>query len=144
MRISRTAGVIGAVLILAIAAAALAVLFSPAIQLRIFDRAAVAMTARSNRGLLADDALRVAICGSSAPLPSARRAKACVAVFAGGKFYLVDVGPESVENLLLWGVPMASIGGVGRAGPVAAALNASRLSCHIASVNASGGSGLAK
>ena len=45
-------------------------------------------------------------------MPSAERAKACVAVFAGGKFYVVDVGPESVENLVLWGVPLSSIGGV--------------------------------
>jgi ribonuclease Z len=65
-----------------------------------------------NRAPLADDALRVAVCGSSAPLPSADRAKTCVAVFAGGKFYVVDVGPESVENLVLWGIPLSSIGGV--------------------------------
>jgi ribonuclease Z len=54
----------------------------------------------------------VAICGSSAPLASAARAKACVAVFAGGKFYIVDSGPESTENLVLWGIPLSSIGGV--------------------------------
>jgi len=35
-----------------------------------------------------------------------------VAVFAGGRFYVVDAGPESVENLVLWGIPMSSIGGV--------------------------------
>jgi ribonuclease Z len=61
---------------------------------------------------LADDALRVAVCGSSAPLASATRAKACVAVFAGGKFYIVDSGPESTENLVLWGIPLSAIGGV--------------------------------
>jgi ribonuclease Z len=33
-------------------------------------------------------------------------------VFAGGRIYLVDVGPESVENLVLWGVPLARLGGV--------------------------------
>jgi ribonuclease Z len=65
-----------------------------------------------NTAPLAADALRVAICGSSAPLPSAARAKACVAVFAGGRFYIVDAGPESVENLVLWGIPLSSIGGV--------------------------------
>jgi ribonuclease Z len=62
--------------------------------------------------LLEDDALRVAICGTSGPPPSARRAKACVAVLAGGKFYVVDVGPESVENLVLWGLPLERVGGV--------------------------------
>ena len=32
--------------------------------------------------------------------------KACVAVLAGGKFYVVDTGPESVENLVQWGIPL--------------------------------------
>jgi ribonuclease Z len=78
----------------------------------IFERGAATATARDNSFLLGDDALRVAVCGSSAPLQSATRAKACVAVFAGGKFYLVDVGPESVENLVRWGMPLSQIGGV--------------------------------
>ena len=56
--------------------------------------------------------MRIAVCGSSAPGPSASRAKACVAVFAAGKFYVVDTGPESVESLVLWGIPLQSIGGV--------------------------------
>jgi ribonuclease Z len=87
-------------------------LVSPAVQLRIFNRAAQARAGIVNTAPLADDALRVAVCGSSAPLPSAARAKACVAVFAGGKFYVVDVGPESVENLVLWGIPLSSVGAV--------------------------------
>ena len=70
------------------------------------------MTARDNSALLDDDAMRVAICGSSAPLPSDRRGKACAAVMAGGKLYIVDVGPESVENLVQWGLPLGRIGGV--------------------------------
>jgi len=84
----------------------------PSVQQAIFDRAAIQMSARTNTAPLADDALRVAIAGSSAPLPSASRAKASVAVFAGGKFWVVDAGPESVENLVLWGIPMSEIGGV--------------------------------
>jgi ribonuclease Z len=103
---------IAAVLVVILVAGALAVMFSPTIAQALFDRAARTRAATTNIAPLADDALRVAVCGSSAPLPSADRAKACVAVFAGGKFYVVDVGPESVENLTLWGVPLASIGGV--------------------------------
>ena len=103
--------VAGAVVLVA-AAGAVAALLNASVEQWIFDRAALQMTARVNTAPLADDALRVAVCGSSAPLPSASRAKACVAVFAGGKFYIVDVGPESVENLVLWGIPMQSIGGV--------------------------------
>lgn len=89
-----------------------AALFSRPVQQWLFERGAEKMTARVNTAPLTDDALRVAVCGSSAPLPSPKRAKACVAVFAGRKFYIVDVGPESVENLSLWGIPMSAIGGV--------------------------------
>jgi ribonuclease Z len=83
-------------------------LVSPRVQQRIFEAAAGRRAATINAAPLADDALRVAICGSSAPLPSVDRAKACVAVFAGAKFYVVDVGPESVENLVTWGIPLFS------------------------------------
>jgi len=82
------------------------------LQMRLFAAGAERRAGTINTAPLEDDALRVAICGSSAPLPSANRAKACAAVFAGGKFYVVDAGPESVENLVLWGIPLARIGGV--------------------------------
>jgi ribonuclease Z len=95
-----------------IIAAGMGALLDARVELKIFERGAAAAMARDNSRLLADDALRVAICGSSAPLPSETRAKACAAVFAGGKIYLVDAGPESVENLVLWGVPLARVGGV--------------------------------
>lgn len=106
----RPVAIVTAALVMAAVAGA-AALMTPAVQQRIFDGAAQARAAAVNTAPLQDDALRVAVCGSSAPLPSAARAKACVAVFAGGKFYVVDVGPESVENLVLWGVPLQSIGG---------------------------------
>ena len=95
-----------------VAAALAAILSDSKVEYWIFERAAAQVSARDNSYLLDQDALRVGICGSSAPLPSASRAKACVAVFAGGRFYLVDVGPESVENLVLWGIPMSRVGGV--------------------------------
>jgi len=111
MELSRSLKILGALLIAAAALAGL-VWFSPTIQQRLFDRGVRAMVAQSNTAPLADDALRVAVCGSSAPLPSTARAKACVAVFAGGKIYIVDTGPESTENLMLWGIPLQRIGGV--------------------------------
>jgi len=103
--------VFGATL-LVVAAAFGALLLGSDADLWLFKRAAAQVTSEDRSDLLADDALRVAICGSSAPLPSAARAKACVAVFAGGAFYLVDVGPESVENLVQWGIPLGTIKGV--------------------------------
>jgi ribonuclease Z len=92
--------------------AAAAVLLNPSIQERIYAAGAARVTSTVNTAPLEQDALRVAVCGSSAPLPSPSRAKSCVAVFAGGRFYVVDAGPESVENLVLWGIPMSSVGGV--------------------------------
>ena len=89
-----------------------AAMSSPTVAKEIYDRASYERAGRTNLAPMADDAMRVAVCGSSAPLPSADRAKACVAVFAGGKFYVVDVGPESAENLVLWGIPLSQIGGV--------------------------------
>jgi len=56
----------------------------------------------------AADSLKVTICGSGGPLPVRDRAKPCVAVQAGGALYLVDVGPESAENLQLWRLPLAT------------------------------------
>lgn len=112
MTLSRTVRIAAAVSIAALAVAAAAVWSSSAIQQRLFDRGVKAMVAQSNTAPFADDALRVAVCGSSAPLPSKARAKACVAVFAGGKVYIVDTGPESTENLMLWGIPLQRIGGV--------------------------------
>ncbi len=54
----------------------------------------------------AQDGLKVIFCGTSGPLPVKDRAKPCVAVQAAGSLYLVDVGPEATENLMLWRVPL--------------------------------------
>lgn len=103
---------IAAALVLLGAAGLAVALANVSLMQAIYDRGARQKAAVVNTAPLVDDALRVAICGSSAPLPSAKRAKACVAVFAGGKFYVVDTGPESAENLVLWGIPLSEIGGV--------------------------------
>jgi len=105
---------------LGLAAAVLAVLgglaaiagHTPAVQDRLFARATEMTLRKNNTALLADDALRVAVCGTSSPLPSTKRAKACVAVMAGGKIYIVDSGPESTENLMQWGLPLDRVAGV--------------------------------
>jgi ribonuclease BN (tRNA processing enzyme) len=56
----------------------------------------------------AGDSLKVVMCGTSGPLAVRDRAKPCVAVQAGGALYLVDIGPEATENLLLWRLPLAT------------------------------------
>ena len=53
------------------------------------------------------DSLKVIICGSSGPLPISGRAKPCTAIQAGGALYLVDIGPEATENMMLWRIPVA-------------------------------------
>ena len=85
---------------------------TPAVQDRLFAQAAKMQIGRNNAALLRDDALRVAVCGSSSPLPSDTRAKACVAVIAGGRIYVVDSGSESTENLMQWGLPLDRVAGV--------------------------------
>lgn len=55
----------------------------------------------------APEGLRITMCGTSGPLPVRDRAKACVAVQAGGALYIVDAGPESTENLMTWRLPLA-------------------------------------
>ena len=62
--------------------------------------------------LLNDSAMRVLLCGTSSPMPHPTRAKACVAVFAGGKFWVVDTGPGSWNRLALWQVDGRNIGGI--------------------------------
>ena len=42
--------------------------------------------------LSAVDGLRVFMCGTSSPMPSADRAQACVAVIAGDRLFVVDAG----------------------------------------------------
>jgi ribonuclease Z len=62
--------------------------------------------------LFADDALRLLVCGSASPFPAEDRARPCLAVIAGGKFYIVDTGPGSWNRLALLNVPAERIGGV--------------------------------
>jgi ribonuclease Z len=53
------------------------------------------------------DGLRVIFCGTSGPLPNRERAKPCVVVQAGDALYVVDIGPEATENMMLWRLPLA-------------------------------------
>jgi ribonuclease Z len=102
--------VIGLLLVLAGLGAVL--LRVPAVQDRLVQRAIERGIAAATDDLFADDALRVLLCGTSSPLPHPDRAKACVAVFAAGRFWVVDTGPGSWNNLALWRVPGRRIGAV--------------------------------
>jgi hypothetical protein len=60
---------------------------------RLVDRAAERQMNSTDLGLLEDDALNVFLCGTGSPLPDPTSAGACTIVVAGGKVYVVDVGP---------------------------------------------------
>jgi ribonuclease Z len=95
----------------AVAATAL-VLWSPQVQDMIVARIARQRIGRDTSGLLAPDALRVLLCGTSSPIPSVRRAEACTAIFAGGKMWIVDTGPGSWRTLALRRIRGEAIGAV--------------------------------
>ena len=76
-------------------------------------RAGALAQANTDRSELLDDAgLRVYLCGTSSPLGDPSRARACVAVIAGGKHWIVDTGAGSAANMQALGLPGSSLGGV--------------------------------
>ena len=100
------------VLALVVVGAGALVLRSRAVQDAIVGRIARQRLARDTSGLLAPDALRVLLCGTASPIPSANRAEACTAVFAGGRLWIVDTGPGSWRTLALRRIRGESIGAI--------------------------------
>jgi ribonuclease Z len=84
----------------------------PAVQDALLRRVIPDIVGKTADHLFTDDALRVAVCGSAAPLPHETRAKSCIAIFAAGRMWIVDTGPNSWNRLALWRVDGARIGGV--------------------------------
>ena len=78
---------------------------------RLVDRAAERQMNSTDLGLLEDDALNVFLCGTGSPLPDPIRAAACTIVVAGGKLYVVDVGPGSQEVAQVAGIPTSALAG---------------------------------
>jgi ribonuclease Z len=85
---------------------------SPRIQDTVFASGSRVQLSRESQAPFDDDALRVVLCGTSSPLPLRRSAKACTLVIAGGRLFLVDIGPEASENLALWRIPTPRVGAV--------------------------------
>lgn len=103
----------GLAVVLALGLAGTLLLRLPAVQDRLLDQVIRKNMDQSDRtALFADDALRLLVCGSSSPFPSDERARPCLAVIAGGKFYVVDTGPGSWNRLALLRIPGERIGGV--------------------------------
>ncbi len=84
----------------------------PVVQDRLFDRAIDKAVNAPIAQLFNDDGLKVFFCGTGSPLPSRKRAQTCTAVFAGDKFFLVDAGSGSFENIQGAGIPASRLAGV--------------------------------
>lgn len=85
----------------------------PAVQDRLVDHTIRrTLDDRAAQALFGDDALRLLVCGSASPLPHRSRARPCLAVIAGGRFYVVDTGPGSWNQLALRRIPGERIGAV--------------------------------
>ena len=84
----------------------------PAVQDALIRREVARRLATTSQPPWADGALRVLLCGTASPMPHATRAKACVAVFAGDHFWIVDTGPGSWNRMGLWQIDGKRVGGI--------------------------------
>jgi ribonuclease Z len=102
-----------ALLLLAALAAAFAVVwFVPSVQDALIARVARERLLAPADLAFDDDTLSVLLCGTSSPLAHPTRGHPCTAVIAGGRIYLVDVGPDAWTHLALWRVPANRIDAV--------------------------------
>ena len=99
-------------------AAALAATMATAQPIGMINGAYTAQaTARMKAPLAGTDlfdakAMRVVLCGTSAPFPDPLRAKSCTAVIVKGRAFIVDSGSGAVNTLQLMGFPMERISAV--------------------------------
>jgi ribonuclease Z len=101
-----------AITLAALTALALLLPRIPGVQDFLFDRALERNFGRSPADLFDGDGLKVFFCGTGSPLPSAKRAQTCTAVFAGDWFFLVDAGSGSFESIPAAGVPASRLAGI--------------------------------
>lgn len=99
-------------MVLAILLALAGILAVPSVEDSLFEHLVERHLRAGDTRLFQDDSLKVLLCGTSAPVADINRAQSCAAVFAGGKYYLVDVGPGSGRNLQLWQLQGVRLGAV--------------------------------
>ncbi|HKJ25772.1 MAG TPA: MBL fold metallo-hydrolase [Myxococcota bacterium] len=100
-----------ALVLLALGLLVVVALRQPAVQDRLMERV-IASTLAGSRVAPRDGALTAVLCGSSGPLPHATRAGPCVAVGAGGRWFVVDVGRGSANRAALLGLDLSRVAGV--------------------------------
>jgi ribonuclease Z len=84
----------------------------PAVQDALFEKALEKGFSQRAAALWEGDGIGVFFCGTGSPLPSKKRAQNCTAIFAGGRFYLVDAGIGSWENIQAAGIPGDRLAGI--------------------------------
>lgn len=87
---------------------------SESVQNRLMERGIAARFAAPPL-VLGGDNLDVVFCGTGSPMGGSGprgTAQACVAVFAGDKFFLVDTGARSADKAVALGLPMQRLSGV--------------------------------
>lgn len=62
--------------------------------------------------LAGSNELAVLLCGTGSPIPDRQRAGPCTLVAAGDRLFVVDAGIGSVQNLMLWHIPLRDVSGV--------------------------------
>jgi len=67
---------------------------------------------RGDYALLTSPAMHVVICGSGGAITDVERAGPCTAVVAGGRIFVVDVGPGAWEGYDLAGLPLDGLSAV--------------------------------
>jgi ribonuclease Z len=95
-------------LVLVLVGAGTAFVFRDWIALAAMSRIyARAMQADPYEGL--PDGLNIGLCGAGSPMPDPTRAGPCVAVLAGRRLFVVDVGEGGTKNLTLMNLPPARV-----------------------------------
>jgi ribonuclease Z len=93
------------VVLAAVAAAFAIVWFVPSVQDALITKVARERLLAPADLAFDDDTLSVLLCGTSSPLSHETRGHPCTAVIAGGRIYVVDLGPGAWTHLALWRVP---------------------------------------
>ena len=102
----------GALTIVVLVVAAASLLHVPAVDMWLFQKVVAARVDKPAPVLAKPDELSVLLCGTGSPLPDRERAGPCAIVAAGNRLYVVDVGIASVQNMLLWRLPLEHFAGV--------------------------------
>ncbi len=82
--------------------------FKKDIGLAIFSKKVESIVSRDARNELSDDALHAAFCGTGTPFPDLDRSGACLAVIAGKRIFIFDIGDGAAETLMLMGLTPAN------------------------------------